>query len=162
MAGASIVQGQRVARHGRIAVGCSAAVLDPTGDRLLLMRRADNGRWSVPGGYLDPGETLTEACAREVYEETGLRVQVGPLLGVYTSPHVRLDYADGNRWQLVILHFAAEAVGGALHPTEEATEVGFFRLAEAEGLDLSGLDRLRVADAFSTDGAVQLHEDFAL
>ena len=67
-----IIRGERVGKRGRIAVGCSAAVLDPTGKMILLVRRADNGRWDVPGGHMDPGESVTEACAREVLEENGV------------------------------------------------------------------------------------------
>ncbi len=64
--------GKRVARQGRIAVGCSAAIFDSTRERILLVRSSDNGLWTVPGGHMEPGESLTEACAREVSEETGL------------------------------------------------------------------------------------------
>jgi ADP-ribose pyrophosphatase YjhB (NUDIX family) len=155
----TIVRGERVGRHGRIAVGCSAAVLDARSETLLLIRRADNGRWSVPGGYMDPGESLTEACAREVQEETGLRVRVGPLLSVYSSPHILLEYPDGNRWQLVILYFAAEAIGGQLRPGDETTDVAFFSQAEIAALDLSDLDRQRVKDAFAQRATVPVWED---
>jgi ADP-ribose pyrophosphatase YjhB (NUDIX family) len=158
----TIVRGERVGRQGRIAVGCSAAVLDARTETLLLIRRADNGRWSVPGGYMDPGESLTEACAREVREETGLQVRVGPLLSVYTSPHILLEYPDGNRWQLVILYFSAEAIGGEVRPGEEATEVGYFSQAEIEALDLSDLDRQRVEDAFARREGVSVWEDVRL
>jgi ADP-ribose pyrophosphatase YjhB (NUDIX family) len=109
----NVIRGERVCQQGRLAVGCSAAVLDPTGQKILLIRRSDSGWWAVPGGYMEAGETFTEACAREVLEETGLSVQVGQLVAVYTSPHVRLDYPDGNRLQLVVLHFAAQAAHSA-------------------------------------------------
>ncbi len=56
------IHGERVGKLGRLAVGCSAGILDPTGDRILLVRRADNGRWAVPGGFMEPGESAAEAC----------------------------------------------------------------------------------------------------
>ncbi|WP_455389391.1 NUDIX domain-containing protein, partial [Petrachloros mirabilis] len=107
-------------------MGCSAAVLDASGEKMLLIRRSDSGNWAVPGGYMEPGETFTEACAREVLEETGLQVQVGRLVAIYTSPHVLLHYEDGNRLQIIVFLFAAEAIGGNLATSEESSEVGFF------------------------------------
>ena len=93
-----IIQAERAGKNGRLAVGCSAAVFDKNKERILLIRRADNGKWAVPGGYMDAGEDFSEACAREVYEETGLRVEVKRLISVYTNPHLLLEYPDGNRW----------------------------------------------------------------
>ena len=66
------------------AVPCVGAVVhDPQG-RLLLIRRArepSRGLWSLPGGRVEPGETLTEAVEREVLEETGLEVRAGAPVG---------------------------------------------------------------------------------
>lgn len=93
---------------------------------MLLVRRADNGRWAVPGGYMEPGESVTEACIREVWEETGLEVHVDRLIAVYSTPHILLEYPDGNRYQLVVLHFAARAAGGKLNTSHETTEVRYF------------------------------------
>jgi len=70
---AKIIAGDRVGKQGRLGVGTSAAVFDAS-RRILLIRRADNGNWAVPGGYMEPGESLSEGCEREVLEETGLRV----------------------------------------------------------------------------------------
>ena len=104
--------GERVGKKGALAVGCSASIFDTTQNTMLFIRRADNDRWAVPGGYMEPGENLSEACKREVFEETGLLVEIQRLIGVYTSPHLLLEYQDGNKWQLVVLHFEAIAVDG--------------------------------------------------
>ena len=58
-----IIRGNRAGKDGKIGVGCSAAVFDDRRERILLIRRADNGKWAVPGGYMDPGENFSEACA---------------------------------------------------------------------------------------------------
>ena len=121
---ARVVYGERVGKLGRLAVRCSATILDPTKQRVLLICRADNGRWAVPGGYMEPGESVAEACAREVREETGLHVRVGRLIAVYSTPHKLLEYPDGNRYQLVVLHFVAEPIGGVLGAGDETTEIG--------------------------------------
>lgn len=79
---------KEVARHllRRPVVGIVAAARVEDG-RLLLIRRTDSGKWALPGGTLEWGEDLRSAITREVYEETGARVQaLGELLGVYSKP----------------------------------------------------------------------------
>ena len=56
------------------------------GRELLLMRRSDNGHWGLPGGYVEKGESVAEAVAREVFEETGVMITVGRLIGIYSDP----------------------------------------------------------------------------
>src|SRR5579863_4974692 len=103
----TIVQGERVGKQGRLFIACCAVVYGPEPRTILMTRRNDNGRWCLPGGHMEPGESATEACAREVWEETGLRVRVGRLIGVYTTPHLLVEYPDGNRVQLVSFLFEA-------------------------------------------------------
>lgn len=156
----NLVVGERVGRQGRLAVGCSATVFDPTGQRMLLTRRADSGQWCVPGGYMDPGESVSEACVREVREETGLKVRIKRLIGVYTSPHLLLEYPDGNRWQILVLHFEAEVVGGELKAGDETIEARYFACAEAEALAMNALDRQRVVGGFANRAEAIVCDDF--
>lgn len=65
-------------------VGGDGAVIDDTG-RLLLIQRADNGKWAMPGGLLEVGETPAEGVVREVFEETGARCQAVALIAVFDS-----------------------------------------------------------------------------
>jgi ADP-ribose pyrophosphatase YjhB (NUDIX family) len=65
-------------------VGGDGAVIDDTG-RLLLIQRADNGMWAMPGGLLEVGETPAEGVAREVFEETGVHCQAVALIAVFDS-----------------------------------------------------------------------------
>ena len=157
---ATLRVGERIAREGRIAVGCSAAVFDQTGQRILLIRRADNDLWAVPGGYMDSGKSLTEACAREVREETGLVVTVERLISVYTNPHALLEYPDGNRWQLVVLHFEARYAGGQLAGSDEAVEVRYFSQLETHALTMGTFDRLRTDDAFAFQERTIVRDEF--
>jgi ADP-ribose pyrophosphatase YjhB (NUDIX family) len=158
----NIVKGSRVGKKGRLGVGCSASVFDKSGGKVLLVRRADDGTWAVPGGYMSPGESFSEACKREVLEETGFEVMINRLIGIYTSPNLLLEYPDGNKWQLVVLHFAAEFVSGELTPSHETTEFGFFSLAEISGLDMNGLDRKRVMDGFAKTLKTIINDDFIM
>ncbi len=144
-----VIRGERIGRLAVLAVTCSAAVFDSSRKKLLLTRRADNGQWCLPGGHMEPGESPIEACAREVEEETGLKVRVGRLIGIYASPHRIAEYADGNRYQAVVLSFEAKPVGGDLALSDETTEVGYFSREQMNSMDVMEPSYERVADAFT-------------
>lgn len=155
-----VISGERIAREGRLAVGCSAFVFDSKREKVLLIQRTDDGKWAVPGGAMMAGESLTEACEREVLEETGLRIKVNRLLSVYTSPHRLLAYPDGNKWQPVNLHFEAQVVDGELTVNEEACAFGFYTYTETSALDMHGMDRMRVRDGFSEKVEAIIYDDY--
>src|SRR5947209_6211872 len=121
--------GERIGKTAKLSVGSSALIFDETGEKILLTRRTDNGRWCLPGGRMDPGESIEETCVREVWEETGLEVRVVRLLGIYSTPHHIVTYADGNRWQVVATSFLAEVTGGKLGLSDETTEANYFSVA---------------------------------
>ncbi len=146
---AKIIYGERIGKQGKLSVGCSAVIFDEAHQKILLTRRSDNGRWCLPGGHMEAGESVAEACAREVEEETGLQVQILRLIGVYSSPHMLLTYADGNRYQIVALCFEAEAKDGEPGLSDETTEAGYFTPAEIEMMDVMEHHRPRIQDALS-------------
>jgi ADP-ribose pyrophosphatase YjhB (NUDIX family) len=150
---AKLLHGERIGKLGAILLGCSAVIFDATQQRVLLTRRTDNGRWCLPGGQMEPGESAAEACAREVWEETGLRIRVKRLIGVYSNPHRLIEYADGNRYHVVAMHFEAEPVGGVLSISDETTDCGYFSPAEIEGMDVMEHHRERIEDALAAQAA---------
>jgi len=152
----SIVQGERIGRSAAVFVGCSATLFDVDRRKILLTRRADNGRWCLPGGHFEPGEDVAEACVREMHEETGLEVRVARLIGVYSSPNTVLDYGERGRFQVVALNFEVEAIGGQLGLSDETTEVGYFTAEEIARLDLLEHHRSRIADAFADGRAAYI------
>ena len=144
-----LIYGDRIGKLGSLRVGCSAIIFDPARERVLLTRRSDNGRWCLPGGGMDPGESAAEACAREVLEERGLVVRVGKLVGVYSTPDLIIEYADGNKIQPVALNFEAEPIGGQLGLSDETTEVGYFNFDEIKKMDVMEHHQQRILDAFA-------------
>ena len=140
-----VLYGPRLGKQGKLRLGCSAAIFDERG-RILLTRRADNGQWCLPSGGMESGESAAEACEREVFEETGLRVRVKRLVGVYSHPDQLVIYPDGNKAFIVALHFEAEVIGGELGLSDETTDFGYFTLDEAKGMKLLGRHEERLVD----------------
>ena len=143
-----IIYGDRIARQGKIRLGCSAAIFDGQG-RILLTKRIDNGQWCMPGGGMDSGESAAEACEREVREETGLKIRVKRLVGVYSYPDQLVIYADGYKAQIVALHFEVEVVGGELGLSNETSDFGYFTLQEIEKLELFARHKVRIMDTLT-------------
>ena len=136
-------------------------------DDLLLIRRGTPpglGQWSLPGGRVEPGETMAEAVVREVAEETGWKVEVGRLIGVYSDPESNVvDYSfkksgqrkgagpDGGdrRVQIVNLCFHAEAVeAGEMTTPDETLEMGFFA-ADALPQPFVPIHAIRIEDGLA-------------
>ena len=150
---AKLVYGERIGKHANIRVGCSAMIFDDTRQKVLLTRRTDNGRWCLPGGGVDSGESAEEACVREVWEETGLRANVTRLIGIYTNPHFIVEYEDGNQHQIVALSFQVEVTGGKLGISNETTDAGYFSREEMKQIDVMEHHLLRIDDAFQRQDA---------
>ena len=144
-----IHSGDRIGRNGHLRVGCSAAIFDEDGTRVLLTRRSDNGMWCLPSGAMDPGESAEEACQREVWEETGLQVEVLRLAGIYTTPNELVEYPDGTKVQIVALSFVARITAGEPSLSDETTAFGWFTPSEMEALQMVPSHALRVRDAFA-------------
>jgi 8-oxo-dGTP pyrophosphatase MutT (NUDIX family) len=122
--------------------------------RVLLQQRADNGRWGLPGGSIEVGESVLEAVAREVLEETGFVIAVGKLIGVYSDPRFQVvRYPDGRVWQYVNLCFAGTVRGGRPRPAPgESLAVEWFAPDALPG-DLVVLHRRRIEDALGDPAA---------
>jgi mutator protein MutT len=113
----------------RPVVGVGAIVVD--GNRVLLVRRGHEplkGEWSLPGGVVEIGETLEVAIAREVQEETGLRVDVGPIVDVLDR--IRFDPDGRARYHYVLVDFLCRPNSGTLASASDAEDVKWAPLIE--------------------------------
>jgi mutator protein MutT len=109
---------------GRPEVAVGAIVTDAQG-RVLLIQRGHppaKGRWTVPGGRVERGETLQQALLRELQAETGLTATPGPLAEVF-------EYID-DRYHYVILDYRLTEPQGELRPGEDAVDARFVDLAD--------------------------------
>lgn len=104
----------------------TAVVFDSAG-RLLLHRRTDNGRWALPGGTLEVGETADQCIVREVREETGYEVEVIRLVGIYSEPeHTTITYPDGNTVAYLSVLFECRVLRGEATLCDESSAVEWF------------------------------------
>ena len=141
-----VFYGPGLGKEGKLRLGTSAIIFNNEG-KFLLTKRADNGQWCLPGGAVESGESLAEACEREVFEETGLSVRVKRLVGVYSHPDQLVVYPDGHKAFIVAIHFEAEAIDGELGLSNETADFGYFTLEETESLEMLGKHRERIIDS---------------
>lgn len=135
-----------------IKVAVSALVQDDQG-RVLLIRRTDNGKHSIPGGGLEAGETVTQAVEREVLEETGIEVTVTQLVGVFSDPDHVIAYDDGEVRQEFSICFRAEPVGGTPRRSDESSEVEWVPLDQLAQRDIHPSIQLRIRRGLETAAA---------
>ena len=142
-----VLYGDRLGKEGQLRFGCSAVIFNDDRSKALLTRRTDNGLWCIPGGAMEAGESAAEACIREVWEETGLHVEVKRLIGVYSNPHQLVVYPDGNKVHIVVMSFEVEVISGELGLSNETTAAGFFSVQEMDALPMHGKHKERVENA---------------
>jgi 8-oxo-dGTP diphosphatase len=110
--------------HDLLMLPSVSAVVRNDAGQILLARRSDNGRWSLPAGVVDPGEQPADAALREVFEETGVRAAIERIGGVATHPVV---YPNGDRCEYLNVWFRCRAVSGRAQVNDdESVEVSWF------------------------------------
>lgn len=111
-----------------ILAGTNVYILDAA-NRLLLMRRTDTGGWGLPGGFMEPGESLEDAARRETREETGLEIGELELLRVFSGPDCYYRYPNGDEVHSVIAaYLTRDARGALLSRSDEAAALAYFTL----------------------------------
>ena len=131
-----------------IVPAVSAVILCNQRD-ILLQERVDNGMWSLPGGGMEPGETVEDAIKREVMEETGLVVVVKKLVGIYSDPNHVIKYADGEVRQQFSICFLCEVIDGSIRTSHESKRVAFVPLRDLHTIHIHESQIIRIQDALS-------------
>jgi len=118
-------------------VGVGAVIVDEAGRVLLVKRRFEPlaGQWSLPGGAVDVGETLVDCVRREMREETGLEVEVGPVIEAFD----RITHDDSGRVQYhyVLVDYVCRAVGGTLGAASDVADVAWAAARDLPGFGLT-------------------------
>jgi mutator protein MutT len=130
--------------------GVRALILNEEGE-VLLQQRADTGRWGLPGGAVELGETALEALKREVLEETGLIVISAEPMALYSGLQQRFAYPNGDEVQCFAVAFIVRQWEGIPHPDgNEGAELRFWprtqlpgNLVPVHAETLSDLERYR-------------------
>ncbi|MBC7100629.1 NUDIX hydrolase [Methanothermobacter tenebrarum] len=115
-------------------------------DNIILIKRKKNpykGFWAIPGGFVEYGEKVEEAALREAYEETGLKVELDHLLGVYSDPD------RDPRGHVISICFIAHQIGGKLKADTDASEVSKFKWEELKKIKLAFDHAIILRDAYN-------------
>ena len=113
-----------------VKVGVGLIITDDRG-RILFERRSDNGRWGLPGGGIEPGDSIIETAKREAKEETNLKIRITGFMGAYSEPSAGriVTYPDnGDVRHLVDIVLTAEIVSGELALSSESLDLRFFQI----------------------------------
>ena len=128
--------------------GVGAVIWD--GHQILLERRGRppaQGSWALPGGLVELGETAAAALQREVDEECGIQVEVGPILGLFEP--ILLDSAGRVRYHYLVVDFLAHYVSGELQAGDDASEVRWVLPADLGQYDLAPAGQDMIARALA-------------
>jgi 8-oxo-dGTP diphosphatase len=120
----------------RPLVGAGAVV--HRGDKVLLLKRSNppnQGRWALPGGLVELGETVQDAAVREINEETGLKVEIEGLIDVQNDLH--WDDESKLEYHYILVDYLARPIAGRLKVNAESSGSGWFTAAQVERLDMS-------------------------
>jgi 8-oxo-dGTP pyrophosphatase MutT (NUDIX family) len=105
--------------------------------RLLLQQRRDTGQWAIPMGKQELGETVAQCAVRETEEETGIKVEVTGLLGIYSDPgHIVYYHSNGETRQEYEIILLGRPLSGEPAVNDEASGVGWFAPGQLGELDI--------------------------
>ena len=128
------------------------------GDRILLVREREDGRWTLPGGWADPGETPAEAVVREVAEEAGYHTRAVRLLAVYDRE--RQGHTPPLAFSVYKLFFECEVLEVAASDGVETDGVELFEPSRLPPLSLGRVTGRQIARFAATRGTVERAADF--
>ena len=116
---------------------------------LLMLHRKDNKKWTMPGGTMEFGESMTECALREVKEESGLNVEIKDIIGTYTDPNIRVAYSDGEVRQEFTIVYYGEVQGYDVKLDEESSNYVWVSFDKVLELPLADSQRRRLIDVMA-------------
>jgi ADP-ribose pyrophosphatase YjhB (NUDIX family) len=120
---------QYIGHRPILLAGAAVLVLDKQ-DRVLLMKRSDNGCWGIPGGSMEPGEVVENAAKREAFEETNIEVGELSLFGVFSGPELYYKYPNGDEVYNVSIVYVSRDWRGEIKLNHEHNEWKWFSASE--------------------------------
>lgn len=127
----------------------AAAVAVVNGGRVLMVKRNDSGNWTLPGGTLDLGESMTDCAIRELREETGLDVSLVDIIGTYTDPNILIEYSDGEVRQEFTIVYYGTASTSHVFLDDESCGYAWIDLEEIDNVAMADSQRRRLEDVAS-------------
>jgi 8-oxo-dGTP pyrophosphatase MutT (NUDIX family) len=137
------------APRARELLPAAFAIVRNGSGRVLLVRRADDGYWELPGGRVEVGESASAAVVREVAEEASVTIEVTGLAGVYSDPDHVLAYphGEGIYQQFAVCFHAVTSAGDAQPDQDETSAAAWFEPQQATRLVMHPAMRQRLTNA---------------
>jgi ADP-ribose pyrophosphatase YjhB (NUDIX family) len=136
--------------HDLLLMPAVGTLIRDDGGRILLVQHVE-GRWQLPGGAVDPGESPDDACRREAREEASIEIEPGRILGVFGGPEYQAVYSNGDAAAYVVAVYEARLVGGVPEPDHDETQaVGWFRPDELDALEIHPSTRATLRAVLAT------------
>jgi len=120
---------QYIGHRPILIVGAGIFILDDQ-DRLLLMKRSDNGCWGFPGGAVEPGEVIESAAKRETFEEVALEIGELSLFGVFSGPELYYKYPNEDEVYNITIMYLSRDWRGEIKLNAEHSEWQWFAVNE--------------------------------
>ena len=135
-----------------IVTAAAGAIVE--GEKILLVKNRSLGKWQIPGGLQEVGESLQQTIQREIKEELGLDLMVDRLIGVYSGTDWNIDYPDGGKLQQVLHFFLMKGDPGILQiQKREIEDAKFFPIGEPPE-DIMPCCKQKIADLRAFSGKV--------
>lgn len=133
-----------------IVAAASAVLTNQNGD-ILLHKRRDNSQWSLVGGAMEYGESISQTILREIKEETGYVAHIDKLIGIYSNPRHVIAYSNGEVRQQFSICFHCVIDSGKKAISDESIELQFFTRTQIEILDMHESQKIRIKDYYENE-----------
>ena len=125
----------------------ASAVAIVNDNKILMLKRKDNGKWTMPGGTMELTESLTECAIREFKEETNVDVKILDVIGTYTDPDIRIEYSDGEvRREFTVVYYGTAVGDYSVEIDDESSKYRWVELEDVESLPMAESQRRRIND----------------